>query len=321
MKRVIIYLCVLLFLGLPAVWGANEIRAFCPGATACFSVVREIDGDVWYVTGEVFEVWGTAARTAADYDIALTDKSGGMFVGTMDTNIGAGYYYILTYQQAGGSPADTDPVIWQEYGYWTGSVWQPYNFKTIEDKVDIIAVDVAGLDGEAMRGTDGVSLVVPDAAGTAAGLHGVTDGLIGGLVVPDAAGTAAALHTATAADIAALADLSADDAQAAAAAALAAYDPATRAEATADKDEVLAGLDDITVDNAAIADAVLDEIVEGAITLRQSIRLFLSMMTGKTTGGGTTRIKYRDIGDTKDRIDINVDSRGNRTKINTRDGL
>jgi len=187
--------------------------------------------------------------------------------------------------------------------------------------LDIIAVDVAGLDGEAMRGTDGVSLVVPDAAGTAAGLHGVTDGLIGGLVVPDAAGTAAALHTATDADIAALADLSADDAQAAAAAALAAYDPATRAEATADKDEVLAGLDDITVDNAAIADAVLDEIVEGAITLRQSIRLFLSMMTGKTTGGGTTRIKYRDIGDTKDRIDINVDSRGNRTKINTRDGL
>ena len=57
-----------------------------------------------------------------------------------------------------------------------------------------IIVDVTGINGDVMRGTDGVSLVIPDAVGTAAGLHGVTDGLIGGLVVPDAAGIAAGLH-------------------------------------------------------------------------------------------------------------------------------
>jgi len=44
--------------------------------------------------------------------------------------------------------------------------------------IDTIAVDVAGLDGEAMRGTDSANTTVPDAAGTAAGLHATTDGKI-----------------------------------------------------------------------------------------------------------------------------------------------
>ena len=75
-----------------------------------------------------------------------------------------------------------------------------------------------------MRGTDGANTVVPDAAGTAAALHGITDGKVDGVqadvttiagdvvnidgdsmrgtdgansVVPDAAGTAAALHSIT----------------------------------------------------------------------------------------------------------------------------
>jgi len=103
--------------------GANEIRSFDAGAATCFAVIREVDGDVWYVTGEVFEAWGTGARTAADYDISLTDKTGGMFVGDFDGNISTGYYYIVTHQQEGGSPADTDPAVWQEYGYWSGSAW------------------------------------------------------------------------------------------------------------------------------------------------------------------------------------------------------
>jgi len=158
---------------------ANEIRAFDPGATTCYTVVREIDGDVWYIAGDTFEAWGTSGRAAADYDIALTDKTGGFFVGTMDTDIGAGYYYLVTHQQAAASPADTDPAVFQEYGYWSGTVWQPNTLKTIEDKADIIAVDVDGLDGDAMA--SGFNTVVPDVAGTAAGLHATTDGLIGGL--------------------------------------------------------------------------------------------------------------------------------------------
>lgn len=122
--RKAIFLLLLLLLCVP-VQAANEIRAFEPGATTCFAVVREIDGDVWQVAGQVFESWGSGGRTAADYDIALSNKTAGMFVGNMDTNIGAGQYYILTHFQVGGSPADSDPLVFQEYGDWSGTVWIP----------------------------------------------------------------------------------------------------------------------------------------------------------------------------------------------------
>ncbi len=123
MKRAIIYLCVLCAL-CGQIEAANEIRAIAPGVTTLYHTVREIDGDIWYVVGQVFEVFGTSG-TMADYDIAMVDKSGGFFVGTMDTNIGAGQYYVVSHQQAGGSPANSDPAIWQEYGDWDGSTWTP----------------------------------------------------------------------------------------------------------------------------------------------------------------------------------------------------
>lgn len=71
---------------------------------------------------------------------------------------------------------------------------------------------------------------------------------------------------------------------------------------------------------ANAVDEILDEVVEGTVTLRQAIRLFLSALTGKASGGGTTTITFRDIGDTKDRIIMTVDSSGNRSAVGTRDG-
>jgi hypothetical protein len=71
---------------------------------------------------------------------------------------------------------------------------------------------------------------------------------------------------------------------------------------------------------AAIADAIHDEIVEGTMTLRQAIRLILAVLTAKSSGGGTTTNTFRDIGDTKDRLEVTVDSDGNRTAVGTRDG-
>lgn len=98
-------------------------------------------------------------------------------------------------------------------GQYTGSVTLPGDWAD-GDTVEIRAVAIQGgvtspptpvfhgvLDTK--RNTD---LVVPDAAGVAAGLHATTDGLVGDLVVPDAAGTAAALHVTTDALVAALND-------------------------------------------------------------------------------------------------------------------
>ena len=133
--------------------GANEIRAIVPGASlTTYHTVREIDGDIWYPTGQVFEAFGTAARTMADYDVAMVDKSGGFFVGTMDTNISAGQYYVVTHLQMGGSPADTDPAVWQEYGDWSGSTWVPATI-TPADVADAVWDElVAGHTGETTFG-------------------------------------------------------------------------------------------------------------------------------------------------------------------------
>ncbi|MDX9787950.1 MAG: hypothetical protein RBT11_14285 [Desulfobacterales bacterium] len=71
---------------------------------------------------------------------------------------------------------------------------------------------------------------------------------------------------------------------------------------------------------AALADAVSDEVQEGTITIRQMNRLILAVLTGKTTGGGTDTLGFRDIADTKTRLSVTVDSNNNRTAIGVRDG-
>lgn len=72
--------------------------------------------------------------------------------------------------------------------------------------------------------------------------------------------------------------------------------------------------------SADSVDAVLDDVVEGTITLRQATRLFLSVLTGKVSGGSTTTLTFRDIGDTKNRLVVTVDANKNRTAVGTRDG-
>ncbi len=76
----------------------------------------------------------------------------------------------------------------------------------------------------------------------------------------------------------------------------------------------------LDINNADIADAVADEVYEGTITLRQAVRLFLAVMTGESSGGGTATITFRDIADTKNRLKVTVDTNGNRTAVITRDG-
>jgi len=74
-----------------------------------------------------------------------------------------------------------------------------------------------------------------------------------------------------------------------------------------------------TLSLAAIADAVHDEVTEGTTTFRQAIRLLLSHHTGKSSGGGTNTLVYRDVGDSKNRLTYTVDADGNRSAV-VRDG-
>lgn len=76
---------------------------------------------------------------------------------------------------------------------------------------------------------------------------------------------------------------------------------------------------DIPTANAN-ADALLDRAagVETGFTFRQAMRLVLSVLAGKVSGGGTATEVFRDVNDSKDRIVATVDASGNRTSV-TRD--
>ena len=100
---------------------SNEIHINYTSGNTLYAVVRNCAGDVWYVSGQAFEAWGTGGRTANDYDISLTDKSGSLYVGSFNTNIQAGRYSVQVFLQAGANPADGDTFIIGEEIVWSGT--------------------------------------------------------------------------------------------------------------------------------------------------------------------------------------------------------
>ncbi len=70
---------------------------------------------------------------------------------------------------------------------------------------------------------------------------------------------------------------------------------------------------------SSIASAVWSYVAEGALTAVQLYRIIVAALAGKSTGGGTTSVAFRDVADSKNRIAATVDADGNRTAI-TLDG-
>jgi hypothetical protein len=66
---------------------------------------------------------------------------------------------------------------------------------------------------------------------------------------------------------------------------------------------------------AAAVDAILDDAVEGSNTVRQLLRGFAAALLGKASGLNLNAPKFRDLGDTKDRISATTDTAGNRTAV------
>jgi len=66
-----------------------------------------------------------------------------------------------------------------------------------------------------------------------------------------------------------------------------------------------------------IADGILDrpDGAEAGMTLRQWLRLGAALMFGKTAGFGTTENRFRNMGDTKNRVIATLDGSGNRTGV------
>lgn len=64
---------------------------------------------------------------------------------------------------------------------------------------------------------------------------------------------------------------------------------------------------------------IIASITDGSYDLQEMMRIIFAVCSGKSAGGGTATLTFRDSGDVKNRITATVDANGNRTGI-TLDG-
>lgn len=57
--------------------------------------------------------------------------------------------------------------------------------------------------------------------------------------------------------------------------------------------------------------------IESGVTLKDALRIMLSILAGKVSGAGTGTETFRDVNDTKNRVVSTVDNLGNRTNVTT----
>jgi hypothetical protein len=62
-----------------------------------------------------------------------------------------------------------------------------------------------------------------------------------------------------------------------------------------------------------MVDANIAGITDGSYDQQEMMRIMFSALSGKSSGGGTATLVFRDSGDGKNRISATVDSDGNRT--------
>lgn len=74
-------------------------------------------------------------------------------------------------------------------------------------------------------------------------------------------------------------------------------------------------LNDIDRYQYAALDSKWDEVIEGSLTGKNLMRIFLSALTGKSTGGGTATFTTRDLANSKARITMTVDVNENRINV------
>ena len=58
-----------------------------------------------------------------------------------------------------------------------------------------------------------------------------------------------------------------------------------------------------------------DELIEGTLTIRTLLRIVLAVLAGKSHGGGTLLVRFRDEADAKDRVSAIVTGDGDRTAV------
>ena len=83
--------------------------------------------------------------------------------------------------------------------------------------------------------------------------------------------------------------------------------------------QVISGSGVTEQDKTDIITGTWENALEGSMTAEQMMRIFLSAMGNKLSGAETTNMLFRDLADSKNRINATVDANGNRSSV-TLDG-
>lgn len=83
---------------------------------------------------------------------------------------------------------------------------------------------------------------------------------------------------------------------------------------------IKAKTDNLPAAPAAVGDIptvvnILAGVVEGTRTVKGALRLMLSVLSGRSNGGGTVTVSFRDEANTKNRVQATVDTSGNRSVV------
>lgn len=132
---------------------SNELKSTYPSGSTVYAIIRRTsDSYVWQTTSATFVTW--VDGNIANYDTALTDRSGDFYSADFPSAIAAGTYAVNYYVQAGGTPAITDVLIGVESPpiTWSGAIVTGSsgpNTETIGSALTILQVSArnAGIAG------------------------------------------------------------------------------------------------------------------------------------------------------------------------------
>lgn len=101
------------------------VYADITGQTTYGMIFRMSDGFVWDTVAAAFEAYAGAG--IADYDVAGVEKgASGIYSLTFPAAITvSGGHKVIIKRRVGGAPAESDPIIWEEAVWWTGTLAGP----------------------------------------------------------------------------------------------------------------------------------------------------------------------------------------------------
>lgn len=84
-------------------------------------------------------------------------------------------------------------------------------------------------------------------------------------------------------------------------------------------DIIDANVDEISGSMTSVEEDILAAIIEDEYDFKEVLRIMFAVLSGSSTGGGTSTITFKDVTGTLSRISATVDENGNRTSV-TRNG-